>query len=192
MEFENLIKLHIKEQSKLLEEVKENLLPNIEKASKLIAKSLKKESTIFWCGNGGSAGDSQHLAAELVGRFEKDRKPLRSIALTTDSSVLTCISNDYSYEQIFARQLEALAKNGDVIVALSTSGQSKNIIKVLETANLLKIDSILLTGKKGSYLNDLVNESIVVPSMNTAHIQETHIMIGHIMCKIIEKVLGYE
>ena len=192
MEFENLIKLHIKEQSKLLEEVKENLLPNIEKASKLIAKSLKKESTIFWCGNGGSAGDSQHLAAELVGRFEKDRKPLRSIALTTDSSVLTCISNDYSYEQIFARQLEALAKNGDVIVALSTSGQSKNIIKVLETANLLKIDSILLTGKKGSYLNDLVNESIVVPSMNTAHIQETHIMIGHIMCKIIEKELGYE
>ena len=192
MEFENLIKLHIKEQSKLLEEVKENLLPNIEKASKLIAKSLKKESTIFWCGNGGSAGDSQHLAAELVGRFEKDRKPFRSIALTTDSSVLTCISNDYSYEQIFARQLEALAKNGDVIVALSTSGQSKNIIKVLETANLLKIDSILLTGKKGSYLNDLVNESIVVPSMNTAHIQETHIMIGHIMCKIIEKELGYE
>ena len=192
MEFENLIKLHIKEQSKLLEEVKENLLPNIEKASKLIAKSLKKESTIFWCGNGGSAGDSQHLAAELVGRFEKDRKPLRSIALTTDSSVLTCISNDYSYEQIFARQLEALAKNGDVIVALSTSGQSKNIIKVLKTANLLKIDSILLTGKKGSYLNDLVNESIVVPSMNTAHIQETHIMIGHIMCKIIEKELGYE
>ena len=192
MEYKKLINLHIREQTKLLDEIKDNLLTNIENASLLIAKSLKKGSTIFWCGNGGSAGDSQHLAAEFVGRFEKDRKPLRSIALTTDSSVLTCISNDYCYEEIFARQLEALSKKGDIIVALSTSGRSKNIIRVLETANLLKIDSILLTGKKGSYLNDLANESIIVPSINTAHIQESHILIGHIMCKIIEKELGYD
>ncbi len=192
MEYENLIKLHINQQQNLLDVIKNNLLTNIEKASKLIAQSLKKESTIFWCGNGGSAADSQHLAAELVGRFEKDRKPLRSVALTTDSSVLTCISNDYCYEEIFSRQLEALAKQKDVIVALTTSGRSKNIIKVLERAKLLKIKSILITGEKGSNLNHLVDECIIVPSDKTTHIQESHIMIGHIMCKIIEKELGYE
>ena len=192
MDYKNLIRLHIDEQNNLLDEIKSNLLTNIENAAKLIAQSLKKESTIFWCGNGGSAADSQHLAAELVGRFEKDRKPLRSIALTTDSSVVTCISNDYCYEEIFSRQLEALAKEGDVIVALTTSGRSRNIIKVLEHAKSLKIKSILLTGGKGLTLNNLVNESIIVPSIKTTHIQESHIMIGHIMCKIIEKELGYD
>ena len=191
MEYKNLIELHINQQNSLLEEIKENLMPNIETASKLIAKTLKKESTIFWCGNGGSAADSQHLAAELVGRFEKERKPLRSVALTTDSSILTCISNDYCYEEIFARQLEALSKEGDLIVALTTSGKSKNIIKVLERANSLKIKSILLTGRNGIILNHLVDESIIVPSSQTTHIQESHIMIGHIICKIIEKELGY-
>ena len=191
MEYKNLIELHINQQNSLLEEIKENLMPDIETASKLIAKTLKKESTIFWCGNGGSAADSQHLAAELVGRFEKERKPLRSVALTTDSSILTCISNDYCYEEIFARQLEALSKEGDLIVALTTSGKSKNIIKVLERANSLKIKSILLTGRNGIILNHLVDESIIVPSSQTTHIQESHIMIGHIICKIIEKELGY-
>ena len=192
MEYEKLINLHISEQCKLLDEIKENLTLNIEKASKLIAHTLKKESTVFWCGNGGSAADSQHLAAELVGRFEKDRKPLRSVALTTDSSILTCISNDYCYEEIFSRQLEAIAKDGDLIVAITTSGRSKNIIRVLEHAKLLNLKSILLTGKKGINLNHLVNESIVIPSSKTTHIQESHIMVGHIMCKIIEKELGYD
>ena len=149
MEYTNIIDSYINQQNSLLIEIKENLTSNIENASKLIAHTLKEESTVFWCGNGGSAADSQHLAAELVGRFEKDRKPLRSVALTTDSSILTCVSNDYSYEEIFSRQLEALAKKGDLVVALTTSGRSKNIIRVLEHAKFLNVRSVLLTGKKG-------------------------------------------
>ena len=128
---EEIYNYAFEDHAKLLNQTQISINKSLIKASNLISKSLKSGGTIFWCGNGGSAADSQHIAAEFVGRFKEDRKPLRSIALTTDTSVLTCISNDYNFEEIFSRQLEALGQRGDVLVAISTSGNSENIKKVL-------------------------------------------------------------
>ena len=158
--------------------------------SRTIASALANGSTVFWCGNGGSAADSQHLAAELVGRFKKDRRPLRSVALTTDTSVLTCVANDYSYEDIFARQVEALSRPGDVLVGISTSGQSENILRAVKMARSLGLQTIGLLGKDGGVAKDLVDQAIVIPSESTARIQESHILIGHILCDLIEQELG--
>jgi D-sedoheptulose 7-phosphate isomerase len=162
----------------------------INNAGMQIAGSLKKGGTLFWCGNGGSAADSQHLAAELVGRFKKDRKALRSVALTTDSSILTCVANDYSYEDIFSRQLEALARDGDVLVATSTSGNSENVLRALRVAKCLGVLTIALLGKDGGEAKALADTNIIVPSDSTARIQEAHILIGHILCDLIEHELG--
>ena len=164
---------------------------NIEIAADLIAKSLTSGGTIFWCGNGGSAADSQHIAAEFVGRFKKDRRPLRSIALTTDSSVLTCVANDYSYEEIFSRQLDALGRDGDVLVAITTSGKSENIKQALIQAQNMKIKTIGLLGKKGGDCKDYSDVSLIVPSDITARIQETHILIEHLLCELVEHKLGF-
>jgi D-sedoheptulose 7-phosphate isomerase len=158
--------------------------------ARTIASALANGSTVFWCGNGGSAADSQHLAAELVGRFKKDRRPLRSVALTTDTSVLTCVANDYSYEDIFARQVEALSRPGDVLVGISTSGQSENILRAVKMARSLGLQTIGLLGKDGGVAKDLVDQAIVIPSESTARIQESHILIGHILCDLIEQELG--
>ncbi len=155
-----------------------------------IAESLAKGGTLLWCGNGGSAADSQHLAAEFVGRFKKDRKALRSIALTTDTSILTCIANDYSYEDIFSRQLEALARSGDVLVVISTSGNSENILRALNAAKELEIKTIALLGKDGGLAAAHADLAIVIPSDSTARIQEAHILIGHILCDLVEQELG--
>ena len=165
---------------------------NIKKSSDLIAKSLKLGGTIFWCGNGGSAADSQHIAAEFVGRFKKDRKPLRSIALTTDTSVLTCISNDYNYEEIFSRQLIALGRKNDVLVAITTSGKSKNIIKALIQASKMGIKTLGILGKNGGICKKYVDIPIIVPSNSTARIQEAHILIEHLLCELVEKKLGLD
>ena len=164
---------------------------NIEIAADLIAKSLTSGGTIFWCGNGGSAADSQHIAAEFVGRFKKDRRPLRSIALTTDSSVLTCVANDYSYEEIFSRQLNALGRDGDVLVAITTSGKSENIKQALIQAQNMGIKTIGLLGKKGGECKDYSDVSLIVPSDITARIQETHILIEHLLCELVEHKLGF-
>jgi D-sedoheptulose 7-phosphate isomerase len=164
---------------------------NIEIAADLIAKSLTSGGTIFWCGNGGSAADSQHIAAEFVGRFKKDRRPLRSIALTTDSSVLTCVANDYSYEEIFSRQLDALGRDGDILVAITTSGKSENIKKALIQAQNMGIKTIGLLGKKGGECKDYSDISLIVPSDITARIQETHILIEHLLCELVEHKLGF-
>ena len=164
---------------------------NIEIAADLIAKSLTSGGTIFWCGNGGSAADSQHIAAEFVGRFKKDRRPLRSIALTTDSSVLTCVANDYSYEEIFSRQLDALGRDGDILVAITTSGKSENIKQALIQAQNMKIKTIGLLGKKGGECKDYSDISLIVPSDITARIQETHILIEHLLCELVEHKLGF-
>ncbi len=158
--------------------------------ARTIASALANGSTVFWCGNGGSAADSQHLAAELVGRFKKDRRPLRSVALTTDTSVLTCVANDYSYEDIFARQVEALSRPGDVLVGISTSGQSENILRAVKMARSLGLQTLGLLGKDGGVAKDLVDQAIVIPSESTARIQEAHILIGHILCDLIEQELG--
>lgn len=162
----------------------------IEKVAKLLIRCLKNDGTIFWCGNGGSASDSQHLAGELVGRFAGDRKPLKSIALTADSAVTTCIVNDYGYEHIFSRQLEALGSEGDVLIGITTSGNSQNVLHAFKMAKKKGIVTIGLLGKGGGAAASLVEKLIIVPSKSTARIQEMHILIGHILCDLIEEGLN--
>ncbi len=188
--YTDLIDTAFSEHIKVANATIEILRKNIEKSSDILSKSLNSGGTIFWCGNGGSAADSQHIAAEFVGRFKKNRKPLKSIALSTDTSVITCISNDFSYEEIFSRQLEALGSKGDVLVAITTSGNSKNIIKALLQANKMGVKSIGLFGKGGGKCKNLVDLSLIVPSDSTARIQETHILIEHLLCELVENKLG--
>jgi D-sedoheptulose 7-phosphate isomerase len=177
--------------SKLIEKVKSAFSEDIEKIAKMLAMSLNSGGTIFWCGNGGSAADSQHLAAELVGRFKNDRRPLRSLALTTDTSVITCISNDYSYDSIFARQLEAQGRSGDVLIGITTSGNSANVIEAFEAAKKIKIKTVSLLGMDGGDCKTLADYSLLIPSNDTARIQEMHILIGHILCELIEREMGF-
>ena len=157
--------------------------------SEKIAERLKNGGKIYWCGNGGSASDCQHLSAEFVCRFKKDRRALSSISLTTDTSALTAIANDYDFESIFARQIEANMNCNDVLIAISTSGKSKNIIKALETSRNMNILSIALTGKDGGEMKNSTENIIYVDSFDTARIQEVHIFIGHLICQIIEEIL---
>ena len=179
------------EHENVLKETHRLIGDDIEEAADLIAKSLESEGTIFWCGNGGSAADSQHIAAEFVGRFKKDRKPLRSIALTTDSSILTCVANDYSFEEVFSRQINALGRSGDVLVAITTSGKSENIKQALVQARTMGIKTIGLLGKNGGECKDYTDVSMIVPSDTTARIQEIHILIEHLLCEIVEHKLGF-
>ena len=184
-----LIKRHILEHSTVLESIKE-LDKSIEKVAEILLHCLEKGGTIFWCGNGGSASDSQHLAGELVGRFVDERKPLKSIALTADSAVMTCIVNDYGYEHIFSRQIEALGSKGDVLVGITTSGNSKNVLDAFEVAKNKGVRAIGLLGKGGGVAKDLADESIIISSNSTARVQEMHILIGHILCDLIEEGLN--
>ena len=184
-----LIKKHILEHSATLKSIFE-LDESIEKVANIFIHCLENDGTIFWCGNGGSASDSQHLAGELVGRFVDERKPLKSISLTADSAVMTCIVNDYGYEHIFSRQIEALGSNGDVLVGITTSGNSKNVLNAFEVAKNKGVRVIGLLGKGGGAAKDLVDESIIIPSNSTARVQEMHILIGHILCELIEEGLN--
>ena len=188
--YTELIESAFNEHVNVLKETHTIIAENIELSADIIAKSLASGGTIFWCGNGGSAADSQHIAAEFVGRFKKDRRPLRSIALTTDTSILTCVANDYSYEEIFSRQLNALGRDGDVLVAITTSGKSENIKQALIQAKNMKIKTIGLLGKKGGECKDYSDVSLIVPSDITARIQETHILIEHLLCELVEHKLG--
>jgi D-sedoheptulose 7-phosphate isomerase len=183
-----IIEEHFIEHRATLDSVAE-LGESIEKVAKLLIRCLKNNGTIFWCGNGGSASDSQHLAGELVGRFVGDRRPLKSIALTADSAVTTCIVNDYGYEQIFSRQVEALGSKGDILVGISTSGNSKNVLNAFEVSKMKGIVTIGFLGKGGGEAASLANQSITVPSNSTARVQEMHILIGHILCDLIEEKL---
>lgn len=190
MSIDDTIHYHFVEHLKSIELVHGLLVKPIREISRILALSLANEGTIFWAGNGGSASDSQHLAAELVGRLSKNRKALRSIALNADSSILTCVANDFGYDQIFSRQLEALARPGDLFVGFTTSGNSPNILKAFEVSNQLSIETVGLLGMDGGQAKSMVNHSIVVPSFSTARIQEAHILIGHILCDLIEKELS--
>ena len=179
-----------------LNEISENFLnlanqsvPQIESALRIIISSLRNNGKIMFCGNGGSAADSQHLSAELVGRYLKNRKPLPSVALTTDSSIITAISNDFSFEEIFARQIESIGKKGDVLYAISTSGKSKNILTALKKAKILGIKTIGVTGADGYEMNGLCDELINVPTSRPDRAQEMHIAIGQIICEAIEEEL---
>jgi D-sedoheptulose 7-phosphate isomerase len=161
----------------------------IKESAAICSRSLKKGNKIIFAGNGGSAADAQHLAAELVNRFSFDRPALAAVAITTDSSIITSISNDYEFERLFARQLEAIGKKGDVFISLSTSGNSTNILVGLKEAKKLGMFTIGLTGKSGGKMNRLCDRIIKVPSDETPRIQEAHILIGHIICSLIENSL---
>ena len=152
--------------------------------------SLKNKGTIYWCGNGGSSSDSQHLAAELIGRFDKNREPLRALSLTTDSAVLTCIANDFGFDDIFSRQIEGLGKQGDILVGISTSGESENIFRALKKAKEKGLTTIGFLGKGGGRIQSLCDNHITINSNITARIQEMHILIGHILCESIEDGLN--
>jgi D-sedoheptulose 7-phosphate isomerase len=158
--------------------------------SKIFADTLRNRNTIFWCGNGGSASESSHLAVELIGRFKNNRNPLPSISLNSDSAAITCIANDFGYDQIYSRQLDGLAKSGDLLIALSTSGKSENIVNVLKTARFKGVTSISLLGKGGGTALGISDHSILVNSDETARIQEIHLLIGHTLCEFAEIDLG--
>ncbi len=155
----------------------------------IITDVLAKGNKVLLCGNGGSAADAQHIAAELTGRYKSERRGLAGIALTTDTSALTAIGNDYGYDRVFDRQVEALAREGDLLIGISTSGESKNVNNALKKAKELGCRTIGFSGKGGGSMSDLCDVNIIVPSDNTPRIQEMHILIGHILCQAIDDVI---
>lgn len=158
----------------------------IETVSKEVVECIKKGGKLLICGNGGSAADSQHFAAELVGRFMIDRKALPAIALTTDTSILTAVGNDYGYDDVFTRQIDALCNPGDLVVGISTSGNSTNVVKAINRANEIGAITVGLLGHQGGKMKDITKYSYVVNSKDSARIQEVHIMIEHIICQMVE------
>jgi len=187
------MKNYIKNQVKLSFETKqaiyenEKLLNDIEKVSRLCVDLYKNNKKTILAGNGGSAADAQHIAAEMVGRYGFDRPSLPSLALTTDTSALTAIGNDYGYDKVFSRQLEGMGQDGDLFIGISTSGNSENIINAFNSAKDKNITTVALTGRDGGEMAKLADIALVVPSNSTPRIQESHILIGHIICDIIEK-----
>jgi D-sedoheptulose 7-phosphate isomerase len=172
-----------------MQTLRDTILGEIERAGKMICTALAGSHKVLLCGNGGSAADAQHIAAELVGRYEEQRRAWPAIALTTDTSALTALSNDYGYEGVFARQVEALATSGDILIALSTSGKSANVVKAAEVASKLGCQTIALTGATGEPLRSLCDLTIAVPSRRTSRIQEAHITIGHLWCEMVDGML---
>jgi len=171
-------------------QVKEELLRSnigqIKEIADMIIDTLKKNGKILVFGNGGSASDSQHIAAEFIGRFKKERNPLAAIALTTNTSILTALANDYGYETVFAKQIEALGQKDDVAIGISTSGKAKNVSAAIKQAKKMGIKTIALSGGDGGEIAKLADLSLVVPSTVTARIQEAHITIAHIICELVE------
>lgn len=188
LKMKETIKKKLHESAELKKVIAEKLSHKIEEAALKIIECYNNGGKLILFGNGGSAADAQHIETELVHQFEDNsRKALGAIALTTNTSSLTAIGNDWGFDRIFERQIESLADSKDVVIGLSTSGDSANVIKGVEQAKKHKCFTIVLTGKKGGKLKDVANLSIIVPSENTARIQEAHITIGHILCHIIEK-----
>ena len=165
------------------------LTAEIEIVTTKIIQAFKDGNKLLLCGNGGSASDAQHIAAELSGRFIKERKPLYAEALHVNSSYMTAVSNDYGFESTYSRMLEAIGKKGDVLIALSTSGNSENVINAVKMANSLGMLSVGMSGAMGGKIKDLCQHNIIIPSSNTARVQEAHILVGHIFCQIIEEQL---
>jgi D-sedoheptulose 7-phosphate isomerase len=180
--FEQAIDEHLKVIRSLHDQV-----PLLNRIASRMSRTILDGGTILWCGNGGSAADAQHLAAELVGRFLQERRGLPSIALTTNTSILTSISNDYGYENVFRRQVEALCVSGDIVVGLSTSGNSKNVCLALESAHQRGAFTVAFTGQDGGAVASIADETLRMPSNETPRIQEGHILCGHMLCDYIEK-----
>jgi D-sedoheptulose 7-phosphate isomerase len=186
------VKTHFEDSIATKQKSKEVLATELAKAIELMFQCVSSGAKIMACGNGGSAADAQHFAAELVGRFERERKELGAIALTTDSSILTAVGNDYGYDEIFSKQVSALGKTGDILLAISTSGNSKNVIKAIEIAKSKGITVIALTGKDGGAIGKMIGDggiNLCVPADRTARIQETHLLILHCLCDGIDYLL---
>ncbi|MFH0731855.1 MAG: SIS domain-containing protein [Candidatus Omnitrophota bacterium] len=179
----------IKDSIAIKEQILKTMAPDIHKVSDAIVKSIKSKGKVILFGNGGSAADSQHIAAEFVGRFKLERSALAALALTTNTSTLTSIGNDYGYEEIFSRQVEALGNKDDIVIAISTSGNARNVIAGMLEAKKQNIKTVAMTGEDGGQLAPLADISLLIPSSNTARIQEAHILIGHIICEIVEDKL---
>lgn len=181
------IKDALLESIQIKEELLHNNIGQIIEIANLLIDCLKKGGKVILFGNGGSASDSQHIAAELVGRFKKERRALAAIALTANAPVLTSLANDYGYEVVFSRQIEALAQKNDVAVGISTSGKAKNVIAAIKQAKKIGLKTVALTGTSGTELAKLADIALIVPSAATARIQEAHITIGHVICEMIEE-----
>ncbi len=169
-----------------------SLAPQVIKLAEAVLDCLRGGGKVLWMGNGGSAADAQHLSAELMVRYKAERGPLASIALTTDTSLITAHSNDYSFDTLFSRQVEGLARPGDLVIGISTSGNSGNIIKAVEQAQAMGVKSATLLGRDGGKLGQLADVCVIVPCDETARIQEAHIFIGHWLCEVLDQQLAPE
>jgi D-sedoheptulose 7-phosphate isomerase len=183
---QNMITKELQSHQSTIKKTIELMTTHIEQACHLIVNTLKNGNKILLIGNGGSAADAQHIAAELTGRYKSERRGLPAIALTTDTSALTAISNDYGYGRVFDRQVEALANKGDLLIGISTSGNSANIISAFNVAKELGCQTLGLSGKNGGGMNSVCDLNLVVPSDDTPRIQEMHILIGHILCQSVD------
>jgi D-sedoheptulose 7-phosphate isomerase len=182
----SIIENEFNEHAKAIKDTVKVAINDIENAAKICIECLKNGNKILIFGNGGSAADAQHIAAEIIGRYKTDRKGLAAIALTTDSSVLTAISNDFGYSEIFTRQVEALARPGDTLIGISTGGSSQNVVNALKIAKNIQCQTIGLSGKDGGRFNTICDVNIVAKAQDTARIQEMHILIGHTICHLID------
>lgn len=182
-----IIRRTIQESIQVKEAIVRNMIPEIAQAAAWIVESYRHGGKLVLFGNGGSAGDAQHIAAELVGRFERERRALPAIALTTNTSILTAIGNDYGYNKIFSRQVEAWVQPADIVIGISTSGNSPNVLEGIAAAKSKGAKTIGLTGEKGGKLASQTDLCLKVPSSSTARIQESHIMIGHLLCLLLEQ-----
>jgi D-sedoheptulose 7-phosphate isomerase len=189
---ENIILKRFKESADVKTRFLKENLPKLLEVIKLISHAFEAGNKLFFFGNGGSAADAQHLAAEFVNRYIMDRPPLPAIALTTDTSILTSVSNDFAFNEIFAKQLRALGKEGDVAIGISTSGNSSNVLKAFEVAKEMGMKTVALTGNDGGALVKMADFSLVVSSTSTPRIQEAHILIGHILCEMVEHKIFFK
>ncbi len=187
----DFIKNKITESVSLKQSLLENeqILHALEKLVQSAISCYKNGGKVLWCGNGGSAADAQHLAAELSGRFYYDRPPLFSEALHVNTSYLTAVANDYSYDEIYSRLIKAMGKKGDILIGLSTSGNSSNVVKALQTASKMGVTTVAFTGKSGGKMKDLADILVNIPSTDTPRIQECHMLLGHTFCELVENNL---
>jgi D-sedoheptulose 7-phosphate isomerase len=187
-----LVRQQLNESARVKQDLAEQNADRVVEMAGRIISCIRRGNKVLFCGNGGSAADAQHLAAELVGRFGRGRPPLAAVALTTDTSVLTCLSNDYGFEDVFSKQVEALGRQGDILVGISTSGASENVLRAIRAARRLGLVTLVLTGARGGPLAEAADLTLQVPHQNAQRIQEAHIAVGHIILDLLERALSSE